>query len=151
VFYAAYILVFRAAAKADAPPSAPLLDATIGMLAGALLSIPFDRHFTWTPGAAAMGWLALLGLVCQVVGWMFLTAAMPRLPALETSILLLGQPVFAIVWGVLIFDERLSPLQWVGSALVLVGVATLTAHASPAPPPPRAGRFRRRRSYSPAT
>jgi len=45
---------------------------------------------------------------------------------LETSILLLGQPIFTVLWGVLLFDERLSILQWLGSAIVLAGVATLS-------------------------
>ena len=52
--------------------------------------------------------------------------ALPRLPAIATSILLLVQPVFAIVWGVVFFDEGLSTLQWAGSAIVLAGVASLS-------------------------
>jgi drug/metabolite transporter (DMT)-like permease len=31
-----------------------------------------------------------------------------------------------VLWGVLLFDERLSVLQWLGSAIVLAGVATLS-------------------------
>ena len=123
--YAAYILVFRAATQSHAPPSGPLLDATIGMLVGALVCIPLDAHFTWTPSVAAHAWLALLAIVSQVVGWLLIARAMPRLPAIETSILLLGQPVFAVMWGRMLFAEWLSPLQWAGCALVLVGVGTL--------------------------
>jgi drug/metabolite transporter (DMT)-like permease len=41
-------------------------------------------------------------------------------------VLLLGQPVFTVIWGVLLFDERLSVLQWTGSAIVLGGVAVLS-------------------------
>jgi drug/metabolite transporter (DMT)-like permease len=52
--------------------------------------------------------------------------ALPRLPALATSVLLLTQPVFAIGWGVLFFDERQSIVQWIGSAIVLAGVASLS-------------------------
>jgi drug/metabolite transporter (DMT)-like permease len=52
--------------------------------------------------------------------------ALPKLPVVETSVLLLGQPVFTVVWGVLLFDERLSALQWTGSAIVLAGVALLS-------------------------
>ena len=40
--------------------------------------------------------------------------------------LLLGQPVFTVIWGVLLFDERLSALQWTGSAIVLAGVGVLS-------------------------
>jgi drug/metabolite transporter (DMT)-like permease len=52
--------------------------------------------------------------------------ALPRLPVVETSVLLLGQPVFTVIWGVLLFDERLSLVQWIGSAIVLAGVGVLS-------------------------
>ena len=124
--YAGFLLVFRAANRRLVPPSGPLLDATIGTVVGALLCAPFDRGFLFTPTWPAHGWLVLLALVSQVIGWLFIAIALPRLPAVETSILLLVQPVFALVWGVLFFAEHLSPLQWAGSALVLAGVARVS-------------------------
>jgi len=30
-----------------------------------------------------------------------------------------------VIWGVLFFSERLSALQWIGSAIVLAGIAAL--------------------------
>ena len=125
--YAAFLLVFRAANQSLAPTSGPLLDATIGTVAGALLCAPLDPRFQIAPTWPAHLWLVLLALVSQVVGWLLIATALPRLPALETSIMLLVQPVFAVVWGMLVFAERLSALQWTGSALVLGGVATLSA------------------------
>jgi len=62
----------------------------------------------------------------QVIGWLLIGTALPKLPVVETSVLLLGQPVFAVIWGVLVFSERLSGLQWAGSAIVLAGVAVLS-------------------------
>ena len=64
-----------------------------------------------------------------MIGWLLIGRALPELPAIETSILLLGQPIFAVFWGVLFFNERLSALQWLGSAIVLAGVATLSIQA----------------------
>ena len=127
VCYAAFLLVFRAANQSLAPTSGPLLDSTIGTVAGALLCAPFDPRFAIAPTWPAHLWLVLLALVSQVVGWLLIATALPRLPAVETSIMLLVQPVFAIIWGMLIFAERLSALQWTGSALVLGGVAALSA------------------------
>jgi drug/metabolite transporter (DMT)-like permease len=121
-----FLIVFRAANRRLAPPAGPLLDATIGVAAGALLSARLDPHFTFAVGGAALLWLVALALVSQVLGWLCLGTVLPRLPAVETSVLLLIQPVFAIIWGVLIFAERLSPLQWAGSAIVLAGVAALS-------------------------
>ena len=124
--YAVFLIVFRASNRSLAPPSGPLLDATVGTAVGALLSAGFDQQFTLAVSGQAHLWLMALALVSQVMGWLFIATALPRLPAVETSVLLLVQPVFSIAWGVMLFAERLSWLQWIGSAIVLAGVATLS-------------------------
>jgi drug/metabolite transporter (DMT)-like permease len=124
--YAAFLLLFRSATRSLAPTSGPLLDSTIGTIAGALAFAAFDPGFSLVPTWPAHGWLVLLALVSQVIGWLLIATALPRLPAIETSVLLLGQPVLAVLWGVLWFAERLSPVQWAGSALVLAGVAAMS-------------------------
>jgi drug/metabolite transporter (DMT)-like permease len=86
----------------------------------------FDPQFTFTPGPTANLWLILLAIGSQVIGWLLIGTALPKLPVVETSVLLLGQPVFTVIWGVLMFDERLSALQWAGAAIVLAGVAVLS-------------------------
>jgi len=121
--YAVFLLVYRAANRTAGPRSGPLLDSTVGMAAGALATAPFDPRFTLWPPAAAQPWLVLLAIGSQVIGWLLIGTALPRLPAVETSVLLLGQPVFAVIWGVGVFGERLSPRQWLGSSIVLAGVA----------------------------
>jgi drug/metabolite transporter (DMT)-like permease len=103
-----------------------LLDSTIGMIAGALASAIFDSHFTFAPGLTSSMWLVMLAIGSQVIGWLLIGVALPKLPVVETSVLLLGQPVFTVIWGVLLFDERLSAVQWIGSAIVLAGVAVLS-------------------------
>jgi drug/metabolite transporter (DMT)-like permease len=126
IVYAAFLLVYREANRTPGPRSGPLLDSTLGMVAGALASAVFDPHFTFTPGLSAALWLVLLAIGSQVVGWLLIGTALPKLPVVETSVLLLGQPVFTVIWGVLLFDERLSALQWAGSAIVLAGVGVLS-------------------------
>jgi drug/metabolite transporter (DMT)-like permease len=126
VVYAAFILVYRDANRTPGPRSGPLLDSTVGLVAGALASAVFDAHFTFAPGLSASLWLALLAIGSQVIGWLLIGVALPKLPVVETSVLLLGQPVFTVIWGVRLFDERLSALQWAGSAIVLAGVAVLS-------------------------
>ena len=126
VIYAAFLLVYRDANRTPGPRSGPLLDSTAGMIAGALACAVFDPRFTFTPGPTATLWLVLLAIGSQVIGWLLIGAALPRLPVVETSVLLLGQPVFTVIWGVLLFDERLSVLQWIGSAIVLAGVGVLS-------------------------
>ena len=65
--------------------------------------------------------LALL----YAAGWIWITGALPRLPALEVSALLLIQPAGAVLWAQLLFTERLSAVQWAGVGVVLGGILIL--------------------------
>jgi drug/metabolite transporter (DMT)-like permease len=130
VAYSTFLLMFRASNRRLAPSVGPLLDATTGAALCALAISPLDPGFSLTVVWPAHAWLLTLALVSQVGGWLLITAALPRLPALETSVMLLLQPVGAVCWGVLFFAEDLSGLQWAGVALVLAGVATLTIHGA---------------------
>ena len=113
------------------PPQGPLLDATLGVTATGLLAVLlFSDGSGFTITAAQFGWLILMMLTTQVVGWLLIAHALPRLPALDTSIILLLQPVFAATWAMIFFDERFSATQWVGVALVLGGVAVINARGA---------------------
>jgi drug/metabolite transporter (DMT)-like permease len=74
-------------------------------------------------GWPADGWLVLLALGSQVVGWLLLTSSIHRLPAAATSVALLLQPVLALGWGALLLGEPLGVPQVAGAATVLLGVA----------------------------
>jgi drug/metabolite transporter (DMT)-like permease len=128
--YAGFLLVFRASNRGLAPPAGPLLDATAGTAIGTLALAPLDAGFSLSPAWPEHGWLLALALVCQVTGWLLIAVALPRLPALETSVLLLLQPMATVLWASIIFTERLSPLQWAGVALVLGGIAALSWRGS---------------------
>ena len=124
LLYALFILLLRESGRGhDSPASGPLLDATVGtaivaLALGLVLEPDFNLSLTWP----THGWLLLLALISQVVGWLILTRAMPHLPALDTSILLLGQPMLAVLWAWLILDEKLGLGQLIGVALVLGGL-----------------------------
>jgi drug/metabolite transporter (DMT)-like permease len=136
--YATFLLVMRASNRAHLAPSAgPVFDATLGtavggLLMGLTLPVDFDFAVSWP----SHGWLLALGLVAQAAGWLLITVALPRLPALETSVLVLLQPVGAILWAYLIFAEALSPIQWLGVALVLGGVLFLSGRGMVRSGPP---------------
>jgi drug/metabolite transporter (DMT)-like permease len=130
IAYSGYLLVFRAANRALVHPVGPLLDATIGMTLGSLLAGVIDHGLDLIPHFPAHTWLIALALVAQVGGWLLIALALPRLPALETSVLLLLQPTCTMVWGFLIFNERLSVTQLAGAAVVLCGVAVLSVRGS---------------------
>ncbi len=123
--YSAFLLTFRHSNRSLAPPAGPLLDATLGALAASLLFAVLERQ-PWALSLEEHAWLLALAVVAQVAGWLLIATALPRLPALDTSVILLAQPMMTVFWAMLIFGEVLSLVQWTGVALVLGGIGILT-------------------------
>jgi drug/metabolite transporter (DMT)-like permease len=128
VLYAVYILMLRQA-TADravglgrAPVVAPLLQATIGAAVGSAVLGLVLRDFRLGPAWPALGWLVLLALTSQVVGWLLITMSMPGLPAWLVGVLLLVQPAGSLTLSAVFLNERPSGLQLVGVAVMLAGV-----------------------------
>jgi drug/metabolite transporter (DMT)-like permease len=80
-----------------------------------------------TPGWSTAGWLILVTITGQLLGWMLVAFYTPKLPSEVSSALLMLMPVGAIVLGALILAERPSALQLVGCAVVLVASYAGTA------------------------
>jgi drug/metabolite transporter (DMT)-like permease len=122
ILYAVFLLLFRASSRDHPSPIGPFFDATVGTVVatGAVgwLSGSLELAWQWP----AHGWLVALALGSQVAGWLLIAYALPRLPAVETSVLLLLQPMATVLWAFLLFAEDLSAVQWLGVALVLTGV-----------------------------
>ncbi len=122
--YAAYMISLRKAQSAlDAgSPFDYLL--VISVITALILALQLE----WRGYAFAIpdlqSWLALLayGLLCQVVGWVLITSAMPHLKAMTIGLLLLLQPTLSWVWDLLFFGRQLSLLEGVGVLLTLAGI-----------------------------
>lgn len=124
--YAGFLLIFRASNRQLVPPPGPVLDATVGMTLGALLlAAPFDSRFSLVITWPAHGWLLTMALICQAAGWILIGIALPRLPALESSVILLSQPIATVTWGWLVFAERMSAIQAAGMVIMTLGIAIL--------------------------
>ncbi len=122
VSYAGFLLVLRASNRDQRRPAGPLFDAT---LVAGLTSIPIGLvigNLDWTPGWPAQGYLLLLALSSQVVGWLLISITLPRLPAALTSVLLTFQPVLAVLFAWAILSESPSALQLVGVAAIVSGL-----------------------------
>jgi drug/metabolite transporter (DMT)-like permease len=147
VLYAVYILMLRQA-TADpavrqagrAPVVEPLLQATVGATVGSIALGLALRDFRLGPAWPALGWLVLLALTSQVVGWLLITMSMPGLPAWLVGVLLLVQPAGSLTLSAVFLHERPSWLQLVGVAVMLTGVLIAAIGASRSPRPRPRGR-----------
>ena len=119
-------------------PAGPLFAATlmatlVAIAAGALLG-----ELDLAPSWPAHGWLVTLALTSQVVGWLLIALALPRLPASLTSIVLTVQPVGSVLLGIVLLGEEPAPLQLAGVALIVA------RHRRGDAPGPREPTFERR-------
>ncbi|GAC1332138.1 MAG: hypothetical protein NVSMB13_20680 [Mycobacteriales bacterium] len=95
-----------------------MVAAALGLVSGGVDLVP-----SWP----AHGWLLLLALSSQVVGWLLISVSLPRLPAALTSVLLLLQPVSSVALGAVLLGESPSAGQLLGVGLILAGVVAATA------------------------
>ncbi|MBA2726475.1 MAG: DMT family transporter, partial [Actinobacteria bacterium] len=126
VAYAVFILVLREGSKDLRRVAGPLFHATAAAALAAAI-------FGWIAGElqvpetwASHGWLAALALAAQVAGWLLISVSLPRLPAAVTSVILLLQPVGAMILARFVLSEVPSMVQLTGAVLILVGVIIAT-------------------------
>jgi drug/metabolite transporter (DMT)-like permease len=140
ISYTAFILLIRESGTGVAP-APPLYEATWVAAVGCAVAGIAIGDVSFAPSWPEHGWLLLLALSSQVVGWLLITGSLPKLPAAVTSVLLTLQPLTSLGLGVVLLGEEPSGLQLVGAALVLWGL--LTAATPPGALSSRSRRARR--------
>ncbi|MCH7668208.1 MAG: DMT family transporter [Acidobacteria bacterium] len=122
-FYAQFILLLRAAGGTDTSAATRLFDAVIGVtIAGFAAAVLMPQSVSFTLTWPSHGWLIVLAIGPQAVGWALITFALPHLKALQASMAILVQPGLTVLWAMIIFGEDPNSLQWLGLVLVLAGV-----------------------------
>jgi drug/metabolite transporter (DMT)-like permease len=137
--YAGFILVLRQAGADLRRPAGPLFDATAVATVAAVIAGIAVGEADLVPSWPAHGWLIVLALTSQVLGWLLITVSLPRLPAALTSVTLTIQPVGSVLLGVIILGEQPSALQLVGVGCILAGLLAIArrraAARAPVPEP----------------
>ncbi len=133
--FAAYSLMGRTASIRGINPWATVLftfgAATLVILLLNLFPISLTQGLgsrqIFAIGNSWIGWLLLLGLAIgpTLGGYGLYTVSLGYLPASVANIINTLEPAFTVLWAYLLLSERFSPLQLMGSLLILVGVLTL--------------------------
>jgi drug/metabolite transporter (DMT)-like permease len=143
--YTAFILLIRQSGSGT-NAAAPLFEATWVAAVGCGAAGIAIGDVDFVPSWPEHGWLLLLALSSQVMGWLLITSSLPRLPAAVTSVLLTLQPLTSLALGIVLLGEDPTGLQLLGAGFVLTGLVTAAA-------PPGAwsgvGGLRRRRLAEP--
>ena len=117
VFYANYILNSRRWLKDVAP-----LGSAFYVMLGAGLVLA-SLHLRTLPSNPQV-WLVLLGtsVVSTIFAISLFLAGLQKLSGAEASMLSLAEPITAVFLGVIVFGEKLLPIQWSGALLIAVGM-----------------------------
>jgi drug/metabolite transporter (DMT)-like permease len=136
IFYSAFLIIYRFANRELAPATNLQFDSTVGCAFGLLIlsflplqSIHVDP-INFEPTLPVHGWLLLLAILSQVVGWLAIAYSLPRLPAAYTSFAILLQPTLTIVWGIVLLFESPSIQQVIGMILILGSIIGVTVYGS---------------------
>jgi drug/metabolite transporter (DMT)-like permease len=123
--YAGFILLLRRGNRDERRPAGPLFDATLVAAVVSVIAGATSGAVDLVPAWPSHGWLVSLALSSQVLGWLFISVSLPRLPAALTSLILCIQPVGSVLLGVVLLGEAPSPLQLVGVGCIVAGLLTV--------------------------
>jgi drug/metabolite transporter (DMT)-like permease len=125
--WALTLLALRYLGRDDRTGAAPVSAVVIGNLLACAVALPWAVPL---PEASAGAWATIVYLGVFQIGlaYFLLSSAFGRLPALETSLLLLLEPVLNPVWAWLVHGE--DPGSWTifGGAVILGATVIKTIH-----------------------
>ncbi len=131
ITYAGFLLSLRHAGADLRRPAGPLFDTTVIAVVAAVIAGVAAGEADLVPAWPSHGWLVLLALSSQVLGWMLITVSLPRIPVALTSVTLTIQPIGSVLLGVLLLSEDPSTLQLIGGACILAGLVSVALRRDP--------------------
>jgi drug/metabolite transporter (DMT)-like permease len=78
----------------------------------------FENHFTWR-SILGLLWLGPLGTTVTYIYWIFV---LRNFSVASLALTLFVQPVFGSLWGVIFLKERLTLIQSLGGAMIVLAV-----------------------------
>jgi drug/metabolite transporter (DMT)-like permease len=123
--YAAFLLIQRQGSRDLRRPAGPLFDTSlVATVAAGVYAVALGDG-DLVPGWPSAGWLIVLALTSQVLGWLLITVSLPRLPAAMTSLTLTIQPIASVLLGAVLLGQDPSVLQLAGVASILAGLLSV--------------------------
>lgn len=128
VAYTGFMLSLRHVQSCDNSLSAIVNLGTSSLICAAILftELTFSGESINIPSTQSLISLLILGIFCQVIGWLLITQSMPNLSTAVVGILLLLQPALSMLWDILFFARPMGHYDIIGLIMVLAGVYLAT-------------------------
>ena len=124
--YAGYLLIIRRGSNDLRRPAGPVAISTASTALVAIVVGTLLGDLDPVPAWPSHGWLILVGITSQSIGYLVISISLPRLPAALVSIILLAQPVATVLLARVLLDETPSLEQLLGVSLVIAGIGVAT-------------------------
>ena len=121
VWYGSYIVTISQLRKKYNSTSIMFLSGIVTAIILLIVSILFEQSLI-PQSLFTIMIIFLLGFICQFMGQSFITYSLAYLSASLSSLCLLIQPIAATVLAYFFFQEKLTTIQFFGSALILIGI-----------------------------
>ena len=121
VWYGSYIVTISQLRKKYNSTSIMFLSGIVTAIILLIVSILFEQSLI-PQSLFTITIIFLLGFICQFMGQSFITYSLAYLSASLSSLCLLIQPIAATVLAYFFFEEKLTIIQFFGSALILIGI-----------------------------
>lgn len=99
---------------------------TLVGLGGAMATLPlmvvFDGGAILPKTLSELGWVVAYGAVMQCLAWGLIAYNIPKLSLTVTGLLLLSEPVAALVIDYLWLNKPINGMQWIGASLTMVAI-----------------------------
>lgn len=124
LFYAGFIICLRKIHSDQNQPSffySLMLISFVATIFLALEMVLSDNPFT-IPDIRNLAILLSLAFFSQVLGWLLITNAMPKIRTSLTGFILLLQPALSFIWDVLFFSRPTDLINWLGVIITLAAI-----------------------------
>ena len=121
IWYGFYILTISQLRKDLNSSTIMFFSGCVSSIILLLVAIFFEQSLV-PKSFHAIAILFLLGFVCQFIGQSFIAYSLAFLSASLSSLSLLIQPIAATLLAYFFFQEKLTLIQFFGSALILIGI-----------------------------
>jgi drug/metabolite transporter (DMT)-like permease len=119
--YALFVLVLRKARSVTpALSTAGILFVLSVVSAGGLglVALASGESFT-IPNARSWAALVGYGVISQVIGWLLISDAIPRVKTSRIGLILLLQPTLTFIWDMALFGRPTTPIELAGAAIAM--------------------------------
>ena len=134
LFFGLYFLAVRAARRRRGAGALTFSSTAVTAAVLLVAALAMEPRM-WPLGLGGVAALLALGILSHCGGQGLLAVALGSLTAAFSSLVIFVEALAAALFGWLVFAEPLSPLQWLGGALIMAGIFTARPRgADPAAP-----------------